>query len=64
MKPRFPNKLPLEFLYVDLLNNLEELAEDRDEVLRQARSIRHSRVPSGSLAAGTWRRGCAALWIF
>ena len=38
MKPRFPKKLTPEFLYVDLLNNLEELAEDRDLVLRQARS--------------------------
>lgn len=37
VKPRFPKKLTPEFLYVDLLNNLEELAEDRDEVLRQAR---------------------------
>ena len=38
MKPRFPKKLTTEFLYVDLLNNLEELAEDRDAVLRQARN--------------------------
>lgn len=38
VKPRFPKKLSLEFLYVDLLNNLEELAEDRDAVLSQARS--------------------------
>lgn len=38
MKPRFPKKLTPEFLYIDLLNNLEELAEDRDAVLRQARS--------------------------
>ena len=38
VKPRFPKKLTPEFLYVDLLNNLEELAEDRDAVLRQARS--------------------------
>ncbi|MFK4445578.1 hypothetical protein ABH944_005807 [Caballeronia udeis] len=37
VKPRFPKKLTPEFLYVDLLNNLEELAEDRNEVLRQAR---------------------------
>lgn len=36
MKPRFPKKLTTEFLFVDLLNNLDELAEDRDEVLRQA----------------------------
>jgi hypothetical protein len=38
VKPRFPKKLSREFLYVDLLNNLEELAEDRDVVLGQARS--------------------------
>ena len=37
MKPRFPKKLTPEFLYVDLLNNLGELAEDRDAVLSQAR---------------------------
>ena len=38
VKPRFPKKLSREFLYVDLLNNLNELAEDRDVVLSQARS--------------------------
>ncbi len=38
MKPRFPKKLSPEFLYVDLLNNLGELAEDRDAVLFLARS--------------------------
>lgn len=38
MKPRFPKKLSAEFLYVDLLNNLEELAEDQGAVLRQART--------------------------
>ncbi len=38
MKPRFPKKLTPEFLFVDLLNNLDELAEDRDAVLRQART--------------------------
>ena len=38
MKPRFPRKLTPEFLFVDLLNNLDELAEDRDAVLQQARS--------------------------
>ncbi len=38
VKPRFPKKLTPEFLFVDLLNNLNELAEDRDAVLRQARS--------------------------
>ena len=43
MKPRFPKKLTPEFLYVDLLNNLEELAEDRDAVLCRARSKLPSR---------------------
>lgn len=38
VKPRFPKKLTPEFLFVDLLNNLGELAEDREAVLRQARS--------------------------
>ena len=38
VKPRFPKKLTAEFLFVDLLNNLEELAEDRDAVLSQART--------------------------
>ncbi len=38
VKPRFPKKLSAEFLFVDLLNNLNELAEDQDEVLRHARS--------------------------
>jgi hypothetical protein len=38
VKPRFPKKLTPEFLYIDLLNNLEELAEDRDSVLNQART--------------------------
>ena len=36
VKPRFPKKLTSEFLYVDLLNNLSELAEDRDMVLALA----------------------------
>ena len=45
VKPRFPKKLSREFLYVDLLNNLDELAEDRDEVLNQA----HRKLPSFDL---------------
>ena len=36
VKPHFPKKLTPEFLYVDLLNNLDELAEDRDAVLSEA----------------------------
>ena len=42
MKARFPRKLTPEFLYVDLLNNLDGLAEDRDAVLHQARLKRPS----------------------
>lgn len=38
MKPRFPKKLTPGSLYLDLLNTLEEPAEDCDAVLRQARS--------------------------
>ncbi|MBS3995707.1 MAG: hypothetical protein KGZ67_00020 [Hydrogenophaga sp.] len=42
VKPRFPKKLSPEFLFVDMLNNLDELAEDRDAVLVQA----HSKMPT------------------
>lgn len=34
-KHRFPKKLSPEFLVVDLLNNLSNLAEDKDEVLKR-----------------------------
>jgi len=37
VKPRFPKTLSAEFLFVDLLNNLSELAEDQDEVLQKAK---------------------------
>ena len=37
MKHKFPGKLTKEFLFVDLLNNLNELAEDRQEVLQYAK---------------------------
>lgn len=36
MKPRFPSKLSPEFLFVDLLNNLGELAEEREHLLHNA----------------------------
>ena len=51
VKPRFPKKLTPEFLYIDLLNNLDELAEDRDEVLSQARAKLLSFNPSVLLKA-------------
>ncbi len=36
MKPRFPRKLSKEFLFVDLLNNLREMTEERDVILYKA----------------------------
>ncbi len=38
VKPRFPKKLTPEFLFVDMLNNLDELAEDKLLVLAEAQS--------------------------
>lgn len=37
MKPKFPKKLSLEFLLVDLVNNLDTLAEDKVAVLVKAK---------------------------
>jgi hypothetical protein len=36
VKPRFPRSLTKEFLLVDLVNNLDQLAEAKDEVLKRA----------------------------
>ncbi|RZU47136.1 hypothetical protein EV700_1528 [Fluviicoccus keumensis] len=36
VKPRFPRRLTPEFLFVDALNNLDELAEDKHQVLQMA----------------------------
>ncbi len=36
VKLRFPKKLTPEFLFVDLLNNLDELAEDKSQLLAEA----------------------------
>ena len=38
MKPHFPSKITPEILLVDLVNNLDRLAEDRDVVLLQVGS--------------------------
>lgn len=37
VRPRYPTKLTREFLLVDMLNNLESLAEDRNEVLQRVK---------------------------
>lgn len=36
MKPHFPTKLTPEFLLVDMLNNLDKLAEDKQVLLKNA----------------------------
>jgi hypothetical protein len=59
MKARFPRKLTPEFLYVDLLNNLDELAEDRDALLRRARD-RRSVFDHGRLERATDSYGSMA----
>lgn len=38
VKPHFPKKATPEFLLVDLLNNLEQLAEDHREVLQKVKA--------------------------
>jgi hypothetical protein len=35
MKPRFPKSMTKEFLLVDLVNNMDQLAEAKDEVLKR-----------------------------
>ena len=37
VRPRYPKKVTREFLLVDMLNNLETLAEDRNEVLQRVK---------------------------
>lgn len=38
MKPHFPVKPTPEFLLVDVVNNLDQLAEDREQVLKQVQN--------------------------
>ncbi len=38
MKPAFPKELSWEFLLVDLVNNLDRLAEAKEEVLAQVKT--------------------------
>lgn len=60
IKPHFPKKITPEFLLVDLVNNLESLAEDSSEVLRKVadkvevmdkKKLKHSVVEYGSVKA-------------
>jgi hypothetical protein len=38
VKPHFPNKVTQEFLLIDLLNNIDQLAEDSKEVVSKVQS--------------------------
>lgn len=60
IKPHFPKKITPEFLLVDLVNNLESLAEDSSEVLKKVadkvevmdkKKLKHSVVEYGSVKA-------------
>lgn len=59
VKHRFPEELSVEFLWIDCLNNLDELAEDQDVIVRNARksldrfdspALREALVDYGSAA--------------
>lgn len=60
IKPHFPKKITPEFLLVDLVNNLESLAEDSSAVLKKVadkvevmdkKKLKHSVVEYGSVKA-------------
>lgn len=55
-KHRFPKKLTVEFLLVDLLNNLDELAEDKEEVLSKA-LVKAKELPGNPLMQSVTRYG-------
>jgi hypothetical protein len=59
MKPAFPRKLSPEFLLVDLVNNLDQLAESREEVLarvkKKAESYDTPRLQRAAREYGTVR---------
>jgi hypothetical protein len=55
-KHRFPKKLSPEFLVVDLLNNLNSLAEDKDEVLKKT-LVKAKSLDSKSLRQSVARYG-------
>lgn len=59
MRPRFPRSLTREFLLVDLVNNLDHLAEAKNEVLKRvlqrAASTDHRRLDRAVRAYGNER---------
>jgi hypothetical protein len=62
MKPSFPKTLSREFLLVDLVNNLDQLAESKEEVLTRVResvasydAVRRPRLRRAALEYGNVR---------
>jgi hypothetical protein len=62
MKPSFPKTLSREFLLVDLVNNLDQLAESKEEVLARVResvasydAVRRPRLRRAALEYGNVR---------
>jgi hypothetical protein len=51
MKPRFPHKLDREFLLVDLVNNIDQLGEDRGEILARVKDRLPANDPAKLRAA-------------
>lgn len=49
VKPHFPKTITKEFLLVDLVNNLDELSEDRDQILDRVRKYLHENIDSKKL---------------
>ena len=59
MKPAFPKTLSLEFLLVDLVNNLDQLGEDAEDMLKRVKArlaaTDRARVKKASQAYGSER---------
>jgi hypothetical protein len=57
VKPRFPKKLTPEFLLIDAINNLDELAEDKNQVFqrveRKLPSFDHAKLKRAVLDYGS-----------
>lgn len=59
MKPHFPATVTPEFLLVDLVNNLKELAEDHDELIGRVQE-KAAAMDAGALSSAVRQYGGAA----
>ncbi len=64
VKPHFPSKLTPEFMLVDAVNNLEQLAEDQDEVLAKVKARAKSLKASALRQAVQQYGGARAKRVF